>query len=220
MVNPLVLRGWRMYTSLVTDTVPIYPLAVHLGHSLFCIASFRQWRQGQTKEEPSWMHNLVCSYFCFGFGGSSSADYIINSNTPMNLMSSRDIGVYWFLCYLAVYWSPFDIVYRLIAWPKNPVRIIIRGLESIDVMTTCTARVDKAMVFLPLSRAAPFLAGFITWVTGSFFRTMEYRGRIDQQERRRRGEGGREGPQRGEVLAHAREQYLWRREHLRAGAEA
>jgi len=181
MVNPLVLRGWRMYTSLVTDTVPIYPLAVHLGHSLFCIASFRQWRQGQTKEEPSWMHNLVCSYFCFGFGGSSSADYIINSSTPMNLMSSRDIGVYWFLCYLAVYWSPFDIVYRLIAWPKNPVRIIIRGLESIDVMTTCTARVDKAMVFLPLSRAAPFLAGFITWVTGSFFRTMEYRGRIDQQ---------------------------------------
>eukprot|EP01043_Picozoa_sp_COSAG02_P111558 COSAG02_NODE_47724_length_339_cov_0.641667_1_plen_24_part_10 len=24
----------------------------------------------------------------------------------MNLMSSKDIGFYWFLCYLAVYWSP------------------------------------------------------------------------------------------------------------------
>ena len=26
----------------------------------------------------------------------------------MNLMSSKDIGFYWFLCYLSVYWSPFD----------------------------------------------------------------------------------------------------------------
>eukprot|EP01044_Picomonas_judraskeda_P013617 COSAG03_NODE_2075_length_3155_cov_1.569372_4_plen_93_part_00 len=57
-----------MYRSLILDTNPIYPLAVHLGHSLFCITSFRQWRTGQTKTEPSWMHSLVCSYFCFGFG--------------------------------------------------------------------------------------------------------------------------------------------------------
>ena len=62
-------RGrWRMYTSLISDTSPIYPLAIHVGHSLFCITSFREWRTGQTKDEPSWMHNLVCSYFCFGFG--------------------------------------------------------------------------------------------------------------------------------------------------------
>ena len=222
---------WRMYRSLILDTNPIYPLAVHVGHSLFCITSFRQWRTGQTKTEPSWMHSLVCSYFCFGFGpwpplpvalaqrapspcsarcglagGSSSADYLINANTPvrprrpqplphqlalstlsavlraqMNLMSSKDIGFYWFLCYVAVYWSPFDIVYRLLSWQRNPVRIVIRALESIDVVTTCTARVDKAMVYHARSRAAPFLAGFITWVTGSLFRTLEYRGRGDDQ---------------------------------------
>ena len=91
------------------------------------------------------------------------------------------MGMYWFFSYLAVYWSPFDIVYRLISCRRSPVRIVFRALESIDVMTTCTNRVDKAMLYLPLSRAAPFLAGFITWVTGSFFRTMEYRGRGDQQ---------------------------------------
>ena len=63
-------RRWRMYRSLILDTAPIYPLAIHLGHALFCITSFREWRSGQTKEEPSWMHNLVCSYFCFGFGAA------------------------------------------------------------------------------------------------------------------------------------------------------
>lgn len=61
-------RRWRMYRSLILDTAPIYPLAIHLGHAVFCITSFREWRSGQTTEEPSWMHNLVCSYFCFGFG--------------------------------------------------------------------------------------------------------------------------------------------------------
>ena len=176
-MTQVALRGWHMYRSLVADTVWVYPLAVHVGHALFCITSFREWRQGKTKEEPSWMHNLVASYFCFGFGGSSSADYLINSSTPMNLMSSRDIAVYWFLSYIAVYWFPFDLVYRLIQWPRSPTRIIIRALEGIDIVTTCTARVDKAMIYLPASRAAPFLAGFITWVTGSLFRTLEQRGR-------------------------------------------
>lgn len=123
------------------------------------------------------MHNLVASYFCFGFGGSSSADYLINSGTPMNLMSSRDIGFYWFLSYLAVYWSPFDLVYRLGQWPRSPTRIALRVMEGIDIVTTCTARVDKAILYMPGSRVAPFLAGFITWVTGSFFRTLEQRGR-------------------------------------------
>jgi|EP01046_Picozoa_sp_COSAG06_P055207 hypothetical protein len=99
----------------------------------------------------------------------------------MNLMSSKDIGFYWFLCYIAVYWSPFDIVYRILSWHRNPIRIVVRALESIDVVTTCTARVDKAMIYHPISRAAPFLAGFITWVTGSLFRTLEYRGRGDEQ---------------------------------------
>ena len=101
----------------------------------------------------------------------------------MNLMSSRDIGFYWFLTYIAVYWSPFDIVYRIMSWHRNPIRIVMRALESIDIMTTMTARVDKAMIYHPISRAAPFLAGFITWVTGSLFRTLEYRGRTDQIEK-------------------------------------
>lgn len=61
------------------------------------------------------------------------------------------------------------------------VRIVFRALESIDIVTTCTARVDKAMVYHARSRAAPFLAGFITWTTGSLFRTLEYRGRGDDQ---------------------------------------
>ena len=102
-------------------------------------------------------------------------------SAQMNLMSSKDIGFYWFVCYLAVYWSPFDIVYRILSWHRNPIRIVIRALESIDIVTTCTARVDKAMVYHPISRAAPFLAGFITWVTGSLFRTLEYRGRGEEQ---------------------------------------
>jgi hypothetical protein len=196
-----LLASWRAYRSLISDTNPVYPLAVHLGHSLFCITSFREWRNSGRKEgdaEPSWMHNLVASYFCFGFGGSSSADYLINSGTPMNLMSSRDIGFYWFLSYLAVYlhhllftsylavmypqrkrtsvvrmnvrvrnryWSPFDLVYRLGQWPRSPTRIALRVMEGIDIVTTCTARVDKAILYMPGSRVAPFLAGFITWVT-------------------------------------------------------
>jgi hypothetical protein len=43
--------------------------------------------------------------------------------------------------------------------------------------TQCTARVDKALMFYPNSKAGPFLAGMITWVAGSFFRYMEQKGR-------------------------------------------
>jgi hypothetical protein len=154
-------RFWRDYGSLVADTATVYPLAVHLGHSLFCITSFRAWRtqtSPDTEKPPSWMHNLIASYFCFGFGGSSSADYIIASATPANFMLDTRIPVYWFLSYLAVYWSPFDIVYRLIQWPRSPTRLAIRALEGIDIVTTCTNRVDKAMVYLPSSQIAPFFA--------------------------------------------------------------
>ena len=70
-----VCGRWRMYRSMLLDTSPIYPLAIHVGHSLFCITSFREWRTGQTKTEPSWMHNLVCSYFCFGFGPSFAVPF-------------------------------------------------------------------------------------------------------------------------------------------------
>lgn len=73
---------WNAYRMMVQDTAPIYPLSVHAGHSLFCIASFREWRQGKTEKEPPWLHNLMGSYFCFGFGGSSTADHFIN-RTPV-----------------------------------------------------------------------------------------------------------------------------------------
>ena len=71
----------RAYACVVRDTVPVYPLSVHAGHSLFCIASFREWRQGKTEKEPSWLHNLVASFFCFGFGGSSTADFLISTTS-------------------------------------------------------------------------------------------------------------------------------------------
>merc|ERR1740130_1268883 len=99
----------RAYACVVRDTVPVYPLSVHAGHSLFCIA----------------------------FGGSSTADFLI-STTSINLMSHPDVGWYWFLSYLAVYFSPFDLVYRMIQIPRSPTRIIFRSLECIDVLTTCT----------------------------------------------------------------------------------
>ena len=54
----------------------------------------------------------------------------------INLMSHPDVGWYWFLSYLAVYFSPFDLVYRMIQIPRSPTRIIFRSLECIDVLTT------------------------------------------------------------------------------------
>jgi hypothetical protein len=93
--------SWAQFKALVSTTNEAYPRSVNLGHALFCISAFREWRSVDGVPDTSWIHAIVGSYWCFGNAGSTMCDFFFGH--PPNVMTHPEVATYWTYAYLAVY---------------------------------------------------------------------------------------------------------------------
>ena len=162
---------------LIGRTATEYPFPVHAAHSLWAAHSFRAAQEAARGHQGSWLHSLVASYFCYGFGGTTVCDVFLGGAPA--LLSSADIPLYYFVAWALVNYCPGDAVYAAMRPARSPLRLALRSLEAIDSFTTLTGRVQKAQRLFPAAAhgLAPFVAGNIAANGGALFRALEARGR-------------------------------------------
>lgn len=100
-----------------------YPLAVHIPHSLISVANYRQWRT-QNGLPSQWLYDMCVSLFTNSQGGGISCKTVLTGNFPLHFLASRwDYVWVQVLSYVANYWSPYDIVNKMLVQPRNPLRL-------------------------------------------------------------------------------------------------
>lgn len=90
---------------------------------------------------------------------------------------SSKIAKYWLVCFLAVYNSPGNLLYKMLITPRHPVRLIAIGLDEIDSISSVAGAIDKARELHPSNPLAPLLAGVLMQRSGALFRYYEAKGR-------------------------------------------
>lgn len=153
-----------------------YPWELMFFHSLKAISSWRQSVEQDTQafpRPPIWSYNLVCSFFCHGFGGTTFRDWCIGK--APSLFQNKHLPKTWLLAFALVYYSPFNIVYRQISTPRTVFGLLTDTFEAIDSSTTICGSVEKAYDLFPQSPQAPFLLAMLAALGGSIFRYIERR---------------------------------------------
>ena len=102
---------------LIGATATGYPTSVHVVHSLWAAHSFRMSQEAARGHQGSWLHSLVASYFCYGFGGTTICDVFLGGAPA--LLSSADIPLYYFAAWVAVNYCPGDAVYEAMRAPRS-----------------------------------------------------------------------------------------------------
>eukprot|EP00039_Didymoeca_costata_P024662 m.11051 g.11051 ORF g.11051 m.11051 type:complete len:270 (-) comp4366_c0_seq1:67-876(-) len=169
----VALLAWlQPLRKLIAETDTNYPEPVHIGHALYSIASFRASRG----RKCNWVETLVLSFLCYGNGGTVFNDLV---QGRINSVFTHDkVAKYWLACTALVYYSPSDILYKMLNTPKHLFRFSCRMMDSIDCATTLASVIDSIGSRHPGNPIAPFLVGMALFKGGHTFRYIDARCRL------------------------------------------
>lgn len=153
-----------------------YPRRIHLPHALISLTQYRQWREAE-KEPTKLLFDLVASYWCSSQGGGAAAIALLDGQFPLGYVARKDHMQFHFLAYLAVYWSPRDVLYRILARPSAPLRLWCVGCSALDCITALCGCVDRGVTLYPENKLMPMAVGLLVYNSGAFIRWLEARGR-------------------------------------------
>ncbi|CAK0835723.1 unnamed protein product, partial [Prorocentrum cordatum] len=102
-----------------------------------------------------WLYDLVVSFYSHSQGGGAGAKALLEGTSIVSYIARSDYTCCQVLAWLAVYWSPFDVVYRALATPRHPARLACVSMDALDAITTACAMVDKAAGVHPRNALLP-----------------------------------------------------------------
>lgn len=166
---------WQWWYDLILAAADKgYPDVIHLPHSLISVANFRQWRRAEG-EPDQWLYDLVASFWCHSQGGGCMSKGTLLGHHTIGIITNDKYLLFHALAYVASYWSPRDVVYRMLLQPRHPLRLICVTLDSLDAHTTAIALVDHARKAHPANPLLPYLASVLLYHGGSLFRWADTR---------------------------------------------
>lgn len=168
--------GGAVGKFLISATDDAYHPMIHIGHALISIARYRAWRIEEA-QPMQWLLDLVLPFFSHSMGGGVGTGMLIEGKSPLMLITLRDFMYYHFFSYLAVYWSPRDIVYRTLLRRGHPIRVFCTAMDALDGITTCIGRTDLCMKVHPNNRLMPVVSGVVLYNTGSIVKWLDQKAR-------------------------------------------
>jgi hypothetical protein len=171
-------QALKMIGDLALETADRgYPLIVHIPHSLISVATYRQWREKEGVA-PEWLYDMCVSMFTHSQGGGIGIKTVLMGQFPLSYLASRwDFVWVQVLSYLANYWSPFDVVNRILVQPKNPLRLFCVTMDATDAFGSMCGLIDYARKTFPENKLLPAMVGVILFSTGQFIRSLDSRSR-------------------------------------------
>jgi len=156
-----------------------YPLLLHIPHSLVSIARYRRWRSHQGLP-PCWLYDAIVSLLTHSQGGGITAFSLLQGNVPWHYFACRsDYVQVHFASYIAVYWSPVDIVYKYLANADNLFRWFCEGCDALDIAAGLCGLIDISQSKYPTNYLLPVLVGITYFNSGQVYRTLDQRSRGD-----------------------------------------
>jgi len=150
-----------------------YPAIIHIPHNFISMTNYREWREeeGQPRQ---WLFDLVMSFFSHSQGSGAMCTSLISGKTLESFGIRPDYSHYHFIVYLLTYWSPRDIVYRIMSTPRHPLRLFCIVADALDGVTTVGAVVDSAVKAQPGNKLLPVLGCIILYAGSQIFRHLDY----------------------------------------------
>jgi len=159
-----------------------YPLVVHIPHSLVSVANYRNWRTSEGVP-AQWLYDMVASCFFHSQGGGILTKCMLEGKSPLHdFATNTDYVWVQVLAYVANYWSPFDIVHRALAQPRNPCRMICIAFDAFDAITATFGAVDSCRSAFPAGKLLPIMAGITMFNGGAFWRHLDLLSRGKQSK--------------------------------------
>jgi hypothetical protein len=149
-------------TIILTRTA--YPYLVVIPHCISSVAAYR-------KERSSSVHYLSAfglGFMCYGFGGSIVSDALMG--LPVTALGHARILPCYILCWILVWFSPFDVVYKLVTDKSSFVYYFVNACEAVDAVTTPMGRVSRGARELNNKTLPPIIAGLLAGSAGSVIR--------------------------------------------------
>jgi len=154
-----------------------YPLIVHIPHSLFSVAKYRQWRASEGLPQQ-WLYDMFVSMYTHSQGGGVASQMLLLGDNPVHYLAKRwDYLWVQVLSYLANYWSPGDIVGRTLGSHRNPLRLFCLSMDSFDAITTVCGLADAARGKYPDNKLLPTLQAIVLFNGGGFWKLLDARAR-------------------------------------------
>ena len=193
-----ILRQWTllpMLTSIIY-TRTTYPYLVVIPHCIVANAAYRTERvaaiqnnnnnnkkttsDGTNNDTTTTSHNdlhylssFVLGFFCYGFGGSIVSDVLMG--LPATALGHARIIPCHIVGWLLVWFTPYDILYKLYTNKNSAVYHFLTIWEAIDTVTTPMGRVSRSARELKNKVTAPIVAGLLAGTGGA---TLRYADRI------------------------------------------
>lgn len=165
-----------IHDLIVRATDKDYPPVIHLFHSIFSIANYRQWRVKEG-EPRQWLYDLMMSFFSHSQGGGVAAVTVLNGTTFQSALCRADYCHFHLLSYLITYWSPLDVVYRWSLSPRSPFRIMCLGFDTLDGISTACGLIDACQRKHPQNRVLPIIISVMLYNASGFFKWLDIRAR-------------------------------------------
>lgn len=150
-----------------------YPAIIHIPHSFISMANYREWRE-EERQPRQWLFDLVMSFFSHSQGSGAMCTSLISGKTLESFGIRPDYSHYHFIVYLLTYWSPRDIVYRIMSTPRHPLRLFCIFADALDGVSTVGAVVDSAIAAQPGNKLLPVLGCIILYAGSQIFRHLDY----------------------------------------------
>jgi hypothetical protein len=150
--------------STIILTRTSYPYLVVIPHCIAAVAAYR-------KERSSSVHYLPAfglGFMCYGFGGSIVSDVLMG--LPVTALGHARILPCYLLSWILVWFSPFDIVYKLSTDKRSFFYYFLNACEAVDAVTTPMGRVSRGARELKNKSLPPIMAGLLAGAAGSVIR--------------------------------------------------
>lgn len=167
-----------LWDFLIDATDEDYPIGIHIPHNFISLARYREWRE-EEGQPMQWLYDIVMSFFSHSQGSGAFCLSLLQSKSMLSYCTPRDYSHYHLLVYLATYWSPRDIVYRVMKTPRHPLRLFCVAADALDGMTTCAQVVDQSISSEPSNKLLPIISCIVCYSSGQIFQHLDALSRGD-----------------------------------------
>lgn len=175
-----MVLGQTIWNLVLRATDEDYPRVIHVPHALISVAHYRKWRQ-EEGEPHQWLYDALVSCFASSQGGGINSKAMLEGLNPVYYFARNAEYVHvQVVAYLLNYWSPGDVVYKIMTNPRNPLRLCSLVMDALDTITTLCGLTDGARKAFPENKLLPFMVGMALFKGGAFYKYLDGRSRGKQ----------------------------------------
>lgn len=155
--------------STIIFTRTTYPYLIVISHCIVASAGYR--REKEAHGQLHYFVSFALGFFCVGFGGSIVSDVLMG--LPATALAHARIVPCWVLGWFLVWFSPNDVVYKLLNDRSSFFFYFMNACEAVDGVTTPMGRASRSARELRNKAVAPIMAGIFAGAGGAAIRYAE-----------------------------------------------